>query len=100
VLTKASDGYPAATVAQPLRLNAELRATLRQGVAFDRQGTHPHVSCVAAPVLGPDGAAIAAISISAPSERFEPAAVVDRLRRAARGASLALATTSRQARAA
>ncbi len=100
VLTGASDGYPTATITRPLRLNAELRTALRQGVAFDRQGTHPDVSCVAAPVLRPDGAAVAAISISAPSERFEPAAVVDRLRRAARGASLALAATGLPARAA
>ncbi len=100
VLTKALDGNPAATVTQPLRLNAELRTILRNGVAFDRQGTHPDVSCVAAPVLSSDNAVVAAISISGPSERFEPAAVVDRLRRAARGASLALTAVGLQAGAA
>jgi len=83
--------YTAATVTQPLQLTAELRATLRHGLAYDRQETHPEVTCVAAPVLNSSGQAIAAISISGPIDRFNPAAVIERLRRAARAASLALA---------
>jgi IclR family transcriptional regulator, KDG regulon repressor len=71
-------------------LTAEIPVVLRLGVAFDRRETHPGVTCVAAPILSPAGEAIAAISVSGPAQRFDPAAVVERLRRAARGASLAL----------
>jgi IclR family KDG regulon transcriptional repressor len=89
-----------ASASAPRHLTAELPAVLRLGVAFDRQETHPDVTCVAAPILSRTGDAIAAISISGPSHRFDPAAVVDRLRRAARAASLALAAGDPQVRAA
>ena len=86
-------GYTAATVTEPLRLAAELRATRLRGLAFDRQETHAEVTCVAAPVLDRQGRAVAAISISGASHRFDPTAVVERLRRTARAASVALAGT-------
>jgi IclR family transcriptional regulator, KDG regulon repressor len=92
--------YTAATVTQPLRLSAELRATRLRGLAFDNQETHPAVRCVAAPVLDPRGNAVAAISISGVSDRFDPSAVVERLRRTARAASVALAGTRSDLRAA
>jgi DNA-binding IclR family transcriptional regulator len=92
--------YTAATVTQPLRLGAELRATRLRGVAFDHQETHPTVRCVAAPVLDRQGRAVAAISISGVSDRFDPSAVVDRLRRTARAASVELAGARPQLRAA
>ncbi len=78
----------------------ELPAVRRLGVAFDRGETHPHVTCVAAPVLDTAGHAIAAISASGPTNRFDPDAIQDRVRRAARAASLALAADRPRARAA
>ncbi|TWP50615.1 IclR family transcriptional regulator [Lentzea tibetensis] len=77
---------------EPLVLSAELRRTRRAGVAFDLGETHPDVNCVAAPVLNREGRAIAAISVSGPAERFTPAMVTDRVRRAAHAASMALAS--------
>lgn len=97
VLSAIMDGHSSAALAPPLHLTAELPAVLRHGVAFDRQKTHPEVTCVAAPLLNKAGDAIAAISVSGPSHRFEATAVVDRLRRAARAASLALAASRPQA---
>jgi DNA-binding IclR family transcriptional regulator len=92
--------YTPATLTQPLRIATELRLTLRQGVAYDRQETHHEVTCIAAPVLNSDGTALGAISLSGPTHRFNPAAVVIPLRRAARAASLALAATHTDAKAA
>src|SRR5207253_1920203 len=83
--------YTAATATQPLRLVAELRAVRLRGLAFDHGETHPAVRCVAAPVLDSRGQAVAAISISGASGRFDPSAVTDRLRRTARAASVELA---------
>jgi IclR family transcriptional regulator, KDG regulon repressor len=93
-------GYTTATVTQPPRLLAELRATRLRGLAFDRQETHPQVSCVSAPVLDQRGQAVAAISISGASHRFDPSAVVERLRRTARAASVAFAGAQAEPRAA
>jgi len=90
-LRGALHAYTPATITEPLRLAAELRSVKVHGVAYDRRETHPDVVCVAAPVLDERGQAVAAISVSGPSHRFDTASVLDRLRRAARAASLALA---------
>ncbi len=90
-LTSPLRGYTPATCTEPVRLAAELRAIVRCGLAYDRRETHPAVACVAAPLLDQRGRAVAAISISRPADRFNPAAVTERLRRSARAASFALA---------
>jgi len=48
-------------------LLAELARVREQGWATDLGGHQESVNCVAAPVRGPDGRAVAAISVSAPS---------------------------------
>lgn len=78
---------------EPLVLSAELRRVRRTRIAFDRGETHPYVHCVAAPVLSPEGRAVAAISVSGPVERFAPEVVADRVRRAAHACSIALASS-------
>ena len=100
VLTSPLHAYTAATLTQPARLASELLAVRRSGVAFDRQETHPRACCVAAPVVDARGQAVAALSVSGPSDRFDPAAVAERVRRAARAASVALAATRLDQRAA
>jgi IclR family transcriptional regulator, KDG regulon repressor len=92
VLTAPLRAYTPATITEPLRLAAELRTVLRGGVGYDRQATHPAVTCVAAPLLDPHGQILAAISISGRTDRFDPVAVTEPLRRTARAASLALAS--------
>lgn len=92
ILTSELAMFTPATIVQPLRLAAELRTVRRHGLAYDRGETHPEVKCVAAPLVNAKGRAIAAISISGPAGRFQPEAVVERLRRAARAASVVLAS--------
>ena len=92
--------YTPSTITDLFRLQGELRTALRNGVAYDRRETHPEVTCVAAPVLDQDGCAIGAISVSGPARRFNPGPIVLPLRRAARTASLALAATDTDAKAA
>jgi IclR family KDG regulon transcriptional repressor len=91
VLSSDLPRYTAATITSAVRLQAELTAVRRAGIAYDFGETHPEAVCVAAPVLGSGGQAVAAVSISGHITRFEPGTVIDRLRRAARAASAAMA---------
>ena len=50
----------------------ELKRVRAAGFAFDRGETSLLACCVAAPVLGANGIAVAAVSISGPSSRFSP----------------------------
>ena len=51
---------------------AELRRVRERGYALDRGETTLLATCVAAPILNGSGNAIAAVSISGPSSRFNP----------------------------
>jgi DNA-binding IclR family transcriptional regulator len=59
-------------------LRHEMAQVREQGVAVDREEFVPGVMCVAAPVLDHDGAVVAAVTVSGPSQRL--AAVLDALR--------------------
>lgn len=61
------------TITDPAKLLEELDEVRRQGFAFDRGESSPLATCVAAPILGSDGDSIAALSISGPTSRFNPA---------------------------
>lgn len=61
------------TLTDPRALRAELAAIRARGYALDSEESTPGLSCVAAPVYGPSGAMVAAMSISVPSVRFTPA---------------------------
>jgi DNA-binding IclR family transcriptional regulator len=50
----------------------ELRRVHERGYAFDRGETSLEATCVAAPILDASGNAVAAISISGPTSRFNP----------------------------
>lgn len=103
VLLAADDGATALTVAEPLVgrtrstitdprvLDAELAVVRSRGVAFDRDEVVAGLSCVAAPVLGPDGRAVAAFSVSMHSARLDAARVAPHLRRITHTAARALA---------
>lgn len=90
VLSSDLPRYTAATITSAMRLQGELASVRRSGIAYDFGETHAEAVCVAAPVLGPTGLAVAAVSISGHISRFEPGAVIERLRRAARAASAAM----------
>lgn len=57
------------SITDPAVLRADLREARRRGYAVDHGEDKDPIRCVAAPVLGADGTAIAAISISVPDSR-------------------------------
>jgi IclR family acetate operon transcriptional repressor len=82
------------TITDPQELITELRRVRERGYAFDRGETSSLATCVAAPITR-SGAAIAAISISGPSSRFNPrkdARVIESLLKAADSVSRQLRT--------
>lgn len=62
----------------------QLRKARGAGVAYDLQESVPGLVCVAAPVLGPDGRPIGAVSACGPSGRFKPEDATEPTLRAAR----------------
>ena len=62
----------AETITDPDQLLSELKRIRERGYALDRGETSPLASCIAAPILNGYERAIAAISISGPTSRFNP----------------------------
>lgn len=60
------------TITDPAALLEELRRVRERGYAFDKGETSPLATCVGAPIMGENGYAIAAMSISGPASRFNP----------------------------
>jgi DNA-binding IclR family transcriptional regulator len=66
-------GLPALTsrtITDRAALDAELAEVRRRGFAFDRGEVVPDVSCVAAPIVAPGPMVVAAVSMAAPTYRF------------------------------
>ncbi|MFF1488531.1 IclR family transcriptional regulator [Streptomyces sp. NPDC058319] len=81
------------SLTDPARLRAALEKTQVAGLAYEEEEAAEGVSCIAAPVFA-DGAAVAALSVAVPRERFSAA----RLAPAVRTASLGLSRTLRGGR--
>jgi DNA-binding IclR family transcriptional regulator len=82
------------TITDPNQFIAETQKARQRGYAFDKGETSASAVCVAAPILGEGHMAIAALSISGPSSRFNPrkdSPVIEKLQ-------LAVAEISRQLR--
>ena len=74
------------TITDPNLFIAESQKARQRGYAFDKGETSPSAMCVAVPILGDGNMAIAALSISGPSSRFNPrkdSPVVEKLQLAA-----------------
>ncbi len=71
------------TIVQPQHFVEHLRVVRSAGLAFDREEAFIGLACVAAPVLGADGRAVAAVSLAGPSHRFRPENFGERVRGAA-----------------
>ncbi|NDK91518.1 IclR family transcriptional regulator [Gordonia desulfuricans] len=71
------------TVVVPGLLGVQLDRAGDAGVAFEREESAIGLTCIAAPVLGPDGRALAAISIAGPTNRLRPEQHIPALRAAA-----------------
>jgi IclR family KDG regulon transcriptional repressor len=79
------------TVTDPERLRRHLAQIRRDGIAFDDEEVLPGLTCVAAPVMGPHGLPVAALSVAGATGRFDPRAHAAALRRVCYAASRALA---------
>ncbi|RDI17532.1 IclR family transcriptional regulator [Lentzea flaviverrucosa] len=78
------------TVVTPGMLRRQL-ATIRQtGVAYEFEESRVGLACVASPVLGHDGAVVAAVSVAGPTTRFDPRAHAASVHAAATGIALTL----------
>jgi DNA-binding IclR family transcriptional regulator len=73
-------GWPPRSIAREDRLRADLQRTRRDGIAIDTGDLVPGLTCIAAPVFGQDGRAIAALAVSGDAERVNSAAVEQTLR--------------------
>lgn len=70
------------SIAAPGLFVAELQRVREHGVAFDREEAALGLTCVAAPIIH-SGLGIAAVSVSGPTGRFDPASLATRVKSAA-----------------
>jgi len=85
--------FTASTITKPDALFAELARIRENGWAFDDQERYVGMSCIAAPIWGPNETPLAAVSVSGPSSRFTDQTVTEfsvRVRAAAKEISQAM----------
>ncbi len=78
------------TVTHPERLVGELHRVRVEGLAYDREECALGLVCVAAPILDERGQAVAAVSVSGSSNRFDPDRVGPQVRHAAKAVTTQL----------
>jgi len=78
------------TIVEPAELAAELVAVRQDGIAFENSESQAGLSCIAVPVLGPHGGAVAAMSVSGPAGRIDTGRHSATLRRIASAAGKTL----------
>jgi DNA-binding IclR family transcriptional regulator len=61
------------SIRDPERLKAALARIRRQGVAYEQRESNPEAACVAAAIKDGTGQVVAALSISVPTSRWNPA---------------------------
>lgn len=81
------------SITSPEAFREELRMIATAGVAFDREENEIGVTCIAAPVFSGARHAIAALSITGPTSRFDPTTYEAAIRTAAKGLSAVLSAT-------
>lgn len=70
VLTAPLRRHTPSTIVRRQAVRAELAVTRQRGWALDHEESEPQVRCIGAPILTPDGAAVASISVSGPASRL------------------------------
>ncbi|WP_420176553.1 IclR family transcriptional regulator [Luteococcus sp. OSA5] len=86
------------TVTTPEALQRELARVRAEGVAFDREEIRMGLVCVAAPIMSPTGAPVAAMSVSGPTTNYDPRSMAPALRAVCGEASKAYAARLRALR--
>ncbi|MFK0159805.1 IclR family transcriptional regulator [Streptomyces sp. NPDC090493] len=87
--------FTARTVTDPAELSDELDRIRRTGVAYDEEESQLGLSCVAAPVLGRSGRAVAALSVAGRRGHIDTLRLGADVRRVAAAASQAQQRTGR-----
>jgi DNA-binding IclR family transcriptional regulator len=90
--------YTGATITSPILLERELVAIAARQLAFDRQECSIDIICAGAPVFGPDGQVVAALSVTSPVGRARLDQIAPHVAAAARGVTKALAAGSASVR--
>ena len=83
VLAGPMPAVTAATITNPAKFRTELANVRKHGVAYDRGEGTEGIVCVAAPILDYDGHAVAAMSITGPSNRLRVVRIEAAVRTAA-----------------
>lgn len=78
------------SVTDPARLRTALEQVQVSGLAYEEQEAAEGVGCIAAPVFGAGGKAVAALSVAVPRASFHPARLAPAVRTAALGLSRTL----------
>jgi IclR family KDG regulon transcriptional repressor len=86
------------TITDPDVLRRELAKIRTDHVGFDREEILVGLNCIAAPVMGPGGKPVAALSISGPTGKFIPDSQSEVLRKVCYAASRAVAAVSARQR--
>ncbi|MGP9607512.1 IclR family transcriptional regulator [Glutamicibacter sp. AOP38-B1-38] len=94
VLSKEMYAWTENTITDADRLSLELTNIRKDHVGYDRDEVLVGLNCVAAPVFNGTGQAVAALSISGPTGRFNPESQTSVLRRVTYEASRAAAAVS------
>ncbi|WP_405093178.1 IclR family transcriptional regulator [Micromonospora sp. NBC_01392] len=90
-LSRGLQSFTEQTIVVPAELQARLAEIRRDGIGFDNGEARVGLTCIAAPVFGPNGRPAAAISVSGAAGRFNPRMHEAALRRVCYAASRALA---------
>lgn len=86
--------FTTATVPDAVALQQQLEEVRRTGIAREREEVVPGLACIAAPVFGPGGRPVAALSISVPAVRRELRQLEPALRDIAGAATRRLSRTA------
>jgi IclR family transcriptional regulator, KDG regulon repressor len=82
VLSRGLERRTPYTIANPDLFRQELLRIREHGVAYDREEVAVGLTCVAAPIVK-NAHAVAAVSVSGPTSRFDPDTMVESVKRAA-----------------
>lgn len=73
LIDRGLDSYSESTLTDPSELRTELKRVRTNGYSVNRNQYRPDVCAIAAPILDTDGTPLAAVAISMPDSRYDPA---------------------------